>query len=431
MICRECGQHIDNFSQWFSFRQKCPSCGKNWVDVKYNIPISGIKNLINANTNNNSFFHYFDYLPLNDKRYIISSGEGAIPVDIWKFPEKFALEKYGINCKVWAYRNDLNMGTGTFKDVAAAMAASVLKENNIKDYSVASTGNIASAFAHYLAMAGISLSVFIPNDALKANEAEINSHGQRVYRVNGDYAKAKHIAAEFSEKFGILLSGGNIDPMRVEAKKTMVFEWLKQKGELPTIYIQALSGGTGPIAIDKAIDDLKELNIINSYPRFIMVQPDRCDPMTAGWEKAKTNNFPEGWENDYPVYNNPETLIPTLATGNPKTFPIIASLVKKSKGEIISFKEEDAVDVARIVAFEQAVNIGPAAAIAMGGFFESLKKGLIKNGDIVMINIGEGVMRAPEFMEEMMYTTEHINSIEDCKKFERSLFRKKLWEKFY
>jgi hypothetical protein len=34
---------------------------------------------------------------------------------------------------------------------------------------------------------------------------------------------AKKIAAEYSAKFNILMSGGNTDPMRVEGKKTMVF----------------------------------------------------------------------------------------------------------------------------------------------------------------------------------------------------------------
>lgn len=45
-----------------------------------------------------------------------------------------------------------------------------------------------------------------------------------------------------------------------------------------------------------------------------------------------------------------------------------------------------------------------------------------------MIHIGEGVERAPEFMKEMMYTTEFINSIEDCKKFNRANYWDKIWK---
>ncbi|MBT3207959.1 MAG: pyridoxal-phosphate dependent enzyme [Bacteroidetes bacterium] len=429
--CKKCNHIINDFAEWFSFKQKCPECENKWVDVEYSRNVQDVVEKIKQNEKKpESFWQYFDFLPLMEKSNIISQGEGVIPVDRWDFFEEFAKQKYNINCKVFAYRNDLNGGTGTFKDVAAAMAASVLKENGVKQYAVASTGNIATAFSHYLALAGISLSVFIPSDALKAHESEISSYGQRVFRVNGDYAKAKKIAAEYSEKYDILLSGGNTDPMRVEAKKTMVFEWLRILGELPTVYIQALSGGTGPIAIDKACEDIKDLGLFSELPRFIMVQPDKCDPMTAGWEKAKANNFPDGWENDYPILENPVTAIPTLATGNPATYPIISQLVRKSNGEIISFSEDDAIDVARLIAFETNNQIGPASTIAVGGFFNSLKKGLIKDNDLVMINVGEGVKRAPEFMEQMIYTTKTIDSINDCEPSDRMKHRNKLWEKF-
>lgn len=430
--CKSCGYDIPDFKEWFAHMQKCPKCGKNIVEVKYNRDYAEIKELIASKDGEaKNVFHYFDFLPLNNRENIITRGEGVIPLEDWNFLAKFAKDKYNLDIKVHAYRNDLNPGTGTFKDVAAAVAASVLKENGIKEYCIASTGNIANAYAHYLADAGISIAVFVPNDALKANEAEVNSYGQKLFRVNGDYAAAKKVAAEYSEKYGILMSGGNTDPMRVEAKKTMVFEWLRQIGEVPNVYVQALSGGTGPIAIEKAYKDLDGLGLVDEMPRFIMVQPSGCAPMTHGWEKAKTEGFPKGWLHDYPTYENPVTSVPTLATGKPGTYPIIAELVHRTKGEIIEFNEEYLIDIARAMAYENTVRIGPAAAIAVGGFFESLHKGIIKNGDSILINIGEGVRRAPDFVEDMMYTTQHVDSVDDCERFDREQYRTELWDKLY
>jgi threonine synthase len=431
--CTKCGYDIQDFGEWFDNMQKCPKCGSTIVDIKYNRDYKELKNIIfNNNETPKNVWNYFDFLPLNNKENIITRGEGIIPLERWGCLEKYAEDKYDIKIKVNAYRNDLNPGTGTFKDVAAAVAASVLKENGVKEYCIASTGNIANAFAHYLADAGISLAVFVPNDALKANEAEVNSYGQKLFRVNGDYAKAKEVAAAYSKKYNILMSGGNTDPMRVEAKKTMVFEWLRQIGEVPNVYVQALSGGTGPIAIEKAFKELKDMNVIgDKLPRFIMVQPSGCAPMAHAWEDAKKTNFTEGWLTKYPVYENPQTKAPTLATGKPGTYPIIANLVKNSNGEIIEFNEDYMIEVARVIAFENTVRIGPAAAIAVGGFFESLHKGIIKNGDNVLLNIGEGIRRAPEFVEEMMYTTEHVDSIDDCQRFDREQYRQQLWNKIY
>ena len=429
--CRSCSNTINGFVEWFANGQKCPTCGSKWVDVKYYKPIGEVIDLISEKQSKAiSLFHYFDFLPILDRQNVISQGEGTIPVDRWEFLEAFAQRKYGLNLTVLAYRNDENYGTGTFKDVAGAMAASVLKENNIDQYCVASTGNIANAFAHYLALAGISLAVFIPDDALMANEAGVSCYGQKVFRVKGDYALAKKICAEYAEKHGIYMSGGNIDPARVEGKKTQVFEWLRQLGYVPDVYIQALAGGTGPIAIDKALNDIRSLHLVKRDPRYIMVQPSGCNPMVVGWENACNNNFPEGWQNQFPIFDHPTTRIPTLANGNPQTFPIIASLVHKTDGDFITFDENLAAPIARLIAYETTVKIGPAATIAVGGFFEGLHQGVFRDGEKIMINIGEGVRRSPELLEEMIYTTQWISSVDECQPFHRSDLRKQVWNPF-
>lgn len=428
--CTQCEYDIPDFKEWFDHMQQCPNCGCKIVDVQYNNDYNGLKELVKTkNTDAKNVFDYFDFLPLNNRENIISRGEGVIPVEQWVFLQKFAKDAYGIDIKVNAYRNDLNPATGTFKDVAAAVAASVLKENGVKEFCIASTGNIANAYSHYLAEAGISIAVFVPEDALIANQAEVNSYGQKLFKVKGDYADAKVVAAAYSKKYNILMSGGNTDPMRVEGKKTMVFEWLRQIGEVPNVYVQALSGGTGPIAIEKAFKELKGLGLVDEMPRFIMVQASGCAPMTHGWDKAKKEGFPEGWLCDYPSYDNPQTKVPTLATGKPGTYPIIAELVHRTNGEILEFNEANLVDIARLIAYETTVRIGPAAAIAVGGFFEALSKGAIKDGDNVLVNVGEGVRRAPDFVEEMIYTTESVESVDECERFDRGVYRDQLWDK--
>lgn len=427
--CRSCNHNIGDMGAWFENNQQCPECGNKWADVKYTADMTGVKKLIEIKDHEaKSVFNYFDFLPIDNKENIVTNGEGVIPVQRWSFLEDFAKKYYNLDLKVNVYRNDLNPGTGTFKDVAASVAASGLKEHGVKQYCVASTGNIASAFSHYLAEAGINLAVFVPENALKANVAEVSAHGQKIFRVKGDYAMAKKVAAEYASKNGILMSGGNTDPLRVEAKKTMVFEWLRQCGELPNVYIQALSGGTGPIAIDKAVRDLEGIYDLKN-PRYIMVQPSGCDPMTQGWEKSKANGFPEGWLQDYPIMENPVTEVPTLATGNPATYPIIAKIVKDSDGEIITFDEAKVKDISRIVAFEKGSKIGPASSTALGGFFESLKNNILRDGESVLINLGEGMNRAPELVEQMIYTSQLVSSVEECEVPNREDYREVVWKK--
>ena len=239
--CTGCGHVTSDFWTWFEQGQQCPKCGSKHSEVWYNRNYNKLKRI--WNTTPESIWKYFTFLPLLRKRHIISFNEGSVPLERWDFLENYAKEKYNLEIEVHVYRNDLNGGTGTFKDIAASLAASLFKEIGIKQYCIASTGNSATAYAKYLSKAGVNCSVFMPEDAIKSSEATISSFGQQVFRVMGDYAKAKEIAAGYAKIHNIPMSTGNIDPIRIEAKKTMVFEWLRQIGKLPDVYIQAVSGG--------------------------------------------------------------------------------------------------------------------------------------------------------------------------------------------
>ena len=423
--CVECGYKTPGFKEWFNQNQQCPTCGSKHSEVWYNSDYKKLTEIMNGKVE--SFWQYLPFLPLIDPVNITSCVEGGIPLEQWGFLEEYAKRQYDLTIQVQVYRNDLNGGTGTFKDVAASLASSILKENGIEQYCVASTGNTATSYAMYLSMAGVSCSVFLPENASKASEAFISAYGQQVFRLKGDYTRSKVIAGEFAREQKILISTGNIDPIRVESKKTMVFEWLRQSGKMPDVYIQAVSGGTGPIAIDKGVRELQSVYPGLKNPRLIMIQPNKCDPMVRAWEKAVELDFPEGYEFEYPVIDDPTTSIPILATGNPATYPIIAKLVKAAEGSFVRINEGDIVDYARLIAFESKVLLGPASAVCIAGFFESLKKGLIKNGETVLLNVGEGVRRAPEFVCKMIYSTKYVDSADQCQPETMDSYREQLW----
>ncbi len=400
--CCNCGHRTPDFTSWFGQKQFCPICGGRHVEAIYDTDYSGLKKLFENKPA--SFWNYFDFLPLRDQANIVSFEEGAIMLDEWDFLRRYASEKYGINCTVYAYRNDRNGGTNTLKDVAASLTASVLKECGISQYCVASTGNTATANAKYLAKAGIRFTNFAPNAINKDTVDEIRSYGQEVIVSEGDYAQAKKEATEFSDRHNIPISIGNIDPLRVESKRTMVFEFIRQLGKMPDVYMQAVGGGTGPIALDKGFremqEHMQEIGLSASeikLPRLILAQQDLCDPMVQAWEKAKANGFPSNFENDYPVIPNPPTSVFILSAGNPGMYPVVARIVKKSDGDFLRIKEAELTDFARIVYKEKNIRIGPAATVCFAGFYQALKENKIRDGETVVINIGESGKRYPDF----------------------------------
>lgn len=395
LVCKKCGKVIGDFATWFQQDQKC-SCGSTHAEVEYGDEVyQQMKETRWSELHGNSANElYFDFLPLMHRENIVTRGEGAIPIERWEHMERFARDHHGIDCQVFVYRNDLNGGSGTFKDISAALAASVMKEHDVKGYCLASTGNAASAYATYLHAAGIPCHVFSPQSLDPDTVRFIHQQGQPLHISNGNYGVAKKEAADFHEQEHVMISAGNIDPLRVEAKRTMVFEFLRQLGGMPDVFMQAVAGGTGPIALEKGIRDLRKVMPEAKMPRMVLAQQDLCDPMVRAWEKAVANQFPEGYEHDFEALKYVTTRIAILTAANPGMYPLVAPMVRQSGGTFVRVKEAELPAYGKEMLCERNVLMGPAAMVCYAGFYEALKQGAIRNGDRVVLNTGEGCERA-------------------------------------
>lgn len=392
--CKKCGKVISDFATWFKQDQQC-ECGSGYAEVEY----FEHKPFIHDKPVGNSYQdYYFDLLPIESRENIVSFGEGLIPMERWDNLEAYA-RQHGIDCKVYVYRNDLNQGSGSFKDISAALAATVLKENGVKEYCLASTGNAGVAFATYCAKAGIKFTEFAPNCIDPATVEAIRKVGQPVVISEGGYGDAKAEAANYHKENRVLISGGNTDPLRIESKRLLAYECLRQMGQLPTVYMQAVAGGTSPLALEKGIRDLASSGENVSLPRMLLVQQDECDPMVTAWEKATANGFPEGWEKDYEAKKNIKTRIGILTAANPGNYPLVAPLVKRSGGTFLRVKEAELPCYGKEMKASRGTLMGPASMVCYAGYFQAIDKGLIKNGDIVLLNTGEGSDRAGWFRD--------------------------------
>jgi threonine synthase len=399
LVCKKCGETIGSFREWFANDQKC-KCGSNYAEVVY--PETHYHNLPDYFKGEvKSHFQYFEYLPLEHRENIVSCNEGAIPMERWEHMERTAKEQYGIDCKVYMYRNDLNGGTASFKDVSGSLAASVMKENGVKEYCLASTGNAGTAYATYLAKAGIKFTCFSPNWVDAKTVEAIQKTGQKLIISKGTYGDAKKECADYHAETGVMMSCGNTDPIRVESKRTIVFECLRQMGQLPTVYMQAVAGGTSPIAFEKGFRDIRPDYPQCHMPRMLLVQQDECDPMVTAWEWAKEHNFPVDFEHHYEAKKDCKTRIGILTAANPGNYPIVAPLVRNSGGDFIRVEEASLPKFGLQMKRETGVLMGPASMVCYAGFYRALEQGLIKQNDVVLLNCGEGSSRSQWFVDEV------------------------------
>ena len=76
-------------------------------------------------------------------------------------------------------------------------------------------------------------------------------------------------------------------------------------------------------------------------------------------------------------------------------------LLLEKQREFLRIKESELLDFARSVKKEKNLLFGPASIVCLAGFYEALKKNQIKNGETVLINLGEAAHRAKSFVKSL------------------------------
>ena len=63
----------------------------------------------------------------------------------------------------------------------------------------------------------------------------------------------------------------------------------------PDWYIQAVSGGLGPVGVIKGFAELKKLGLIDKIPKIGIIQAEGCSPMVSAWKEDARSATPISW----------------------------------------------------------------------------------------------------------------------------------------
>ena len=395
--CLDCG-HILSFGPGII---ACPKCGSQWQEVRY--PYAQIGAELPALLAERPFdlWRYRELLPVLNYRSSMSLGEGGTPL--------IHAGNLGLmlGCPHLYIKDERQGPTNSFKDRQAAVGVAAMKEAGITEAVVSSTGNVAIAFSAYAARAGIKLWAFLTSLVPGEKMREVAIYGTQVIKVTGTYDQAKKIAAEFANQRGLYIELGARSMPSVEAMKTIAFEiaeqltWLARQdnptlGErldktrqnqaqwiIPDWYFQAVSGGLGPLGVQKGFHELRLAGLTDAVPAIAGIQTAGCAPMAHAWK--------QGLDTAHPVYS-PRTHIATLSTGDPgRTYTLLRQRMlaegnPRSDGCFDDVTDEEAFRAMHILAKLEGISIEPASAVAFAGMIKMVRAGLIKSSDVVVIN---------------------------------------------
>lgn len=405
--CLDCGQ----FSDYHPSETLCPYCGSEWRQAVYDFASLGqrLPELIAKRPFD--MWRYRELLPIRNFNPSLAMGEGGTP--LIHAPNLGLM----LGCPNIYIKDERQGPTNSFKDRQAAIGIAALKEAGITEAVLASTGNVAIAYSAHAARAGIKLWAFVTSLVPAEKMREVAIYGTQVVKVTATYDQAKKLAAEFARQRGYYLERGPRTIPSVEGMKTIAYEIAEQLSAMemalpgaqpsstngnnhtgqrqeearrapwrvPDWYFQAVSGGLGPLGVQKGFQELMAMGLTDRMPGMAIIQAEGCSPMVKAWE--------QGLEVAEPVLD-PRTHIATLATGDPgRTYTLLRQRIQQAQraaqggeGLFAAVSDEETFRTIHILAKMEGISVEPAAAVAFAGLIRLVRAGKIKPSDVVVVN---------------------------------------------
>jgi len=324
-----------------------------------------------------SMWRYAEMLPLYDIENRVSLGEGMTPL--------LALKRLGashgyanLHLKEEGYNP-----TGSFKSRGISMALSKARELGVTECVIPTAGNAGGALSAYCAVAGIAVTVVMPENTPQIFKDECRYFGAKLILIDGLIDECGKVAAQIQEDRNAFNVSTLKEPYRLEGKKTMGYELAEQLNwELPDVIIYPTGGGTGLIGIWKAIAEMKQLNWLENdkLPRMIAVQTENCTPVVDAFEGRAVN-----------AANYKASMANGLAVPGAFGIDMILEVLKSSAGLATAVSEEEIMEGVLELCSQEGIMISPEGAATWKALQKLTHSGQIsKDESIVLLNTGSG-----------------------------------------
>ena len=377
--CRECHKKYDT-----GFKYICEDCFGP-LDVQYNFPKLDKNTFSNRE---NTYWRYFELLPIENKSNIVSINAGMTPL----VKAKSLGEKLGLNNLY--IKNDSVNPTFSFKDRPAGVAISKAKEFGLNAVGCASTGNLASATAAHAAKGGFQCHIFAPSDIEMAKIAQALSYGANYVAVDGTYDDANRIAAQIGDSRGIGIVNINMRSHYVEGSKTLAYEVAEQLDwSVPDHLVVPVGSGAMLNAICKGFEELRTVSLLNDVSNMHMIaaQPHGCAPIVDAFKSNSKEVIP---------VETPDTIAKSLAIGDPGDGRYVLKRLQQYNGFAEEANNKEILDAIILLAKTEGIFTEPAGGVSVSVLQKMVEQGKIdKNDNVVCYVTGNGLKATESIMQ--------------------------------
>ncbi|KKW44001.1 MAG: hypothetical protein UY94_C0038G0003 [Parcubacteria group bacterium GW2011_GWA2_56_21] len=291
---------------------------------------------------------------------------------------------------VYVLDETTRMMTGTFEALVAAVSVTDFKKKGHATAIFSSGGNLGTALAAYCERAGINAFSF--NPLVNVPLLDGQWFGNRVQLVAVRDAQRTRDVMLLARK--VLQKRLGYDPLipsvqsRMDAMRLRGFavaEYMRRERILFAAIAQTISAGFGPLGMFGALADLTHK--VERLPAFLGVQQEANAYMYRRLKRRAARD-------------SSQLIVPTLFDKNPHktfgTYPMLASLVKNTDGDIVTINREEfdryisSSVLARLRAHgvvhtkKDGEFVGRSGLMALVGVLKAIDKSILCTGPVLV-----------------------------------------------
>jgi threonine synthase len=370
--CIRCGSQFPVYP----LRSNCEKCGgtleyrvdlPKGQEVKFSGPLG--------------FWRYKQLLP--PVEHIISLGEGGTPLHkAERLAKAMGLEELYL-------KDETRNPTNSYRDRAAALLTSNAIDLDFDALICATNGNMGASLAAYSAKAGLICHVVVPKVVdvgklaqMLAYDAIIEEFGEI---VDDSIRKAEAVAKET----GWYQATAELNPLVVEAQKTISYEVCEQFGVPEWVLVSMGSGGT-IYSLWKGFKELKYLGITESLPKIVGVQPEGC--------AAIVNALTEGSSQAKKIVN-PSTRALAILVAEPLQSELATNAIRESEGLALTVSDPEILAAELQIAKLEGVFAEPASSATIAALEKLGEESKISSDDSVLCLITGSGLKATDVLQ--------------------------------
>ncbi|MEM1726390.1 MAG: threonine synthase [Candidatus Bathyarchaeia archaeon] len=372
--CLVCG----SISQMRIESMRCTLCGGS---VECVIDVEGLRS--SRFTGPFSFWRYKTMLP--KVKNTLSLGEGGTPLH----KARRLAKQLGISNLY--LKDETRNPTNSFRDRCAALMVSHALDLGAKAIVCATNGNLGASLAAYSAKFGIPCHILVPKNVdlgklaqMIIYDATIEEYGEI---VDDSLAKAEEIAKET----GWYQGSAELNPLAIEALKTIAYEVYEQFG-VPDWFIIPMGSGGTLYAIWKGFKELQAAGMVKETPRMVGVQAEGCSPIVNAYIQNTADPF---------LKAKPFTHALAILVRNPSHGRAALKAIKESGGLATSVSDEEIIQAEQEIARFEGLFSEPASAATIAALNKLIKQSIVDSHSSVVCLITGSGLKATDILQAL------------------------------